>query len=339
MNALTKQKEELQKIAATLAESGKGILAADEPLEYMKTVLNDIGLENSEENRRRYREVLFTSDKSLGKYLSGVILHPETVYQKTKEGILFVRLLKEKGILPGVNVDKGLVPLYGTNNETTTQGLDNLARRCEEFKNSGCWFAKWRCALKIGSNTPSSLAVSENATVLARYASICQANGLVPIVEPEVQLEGDHDLQRAEEVTEIVLTAVYKALKDYNVFIEGTLLKPSMVLPGRSCSIKYQPENIARATVNALLRSVPAAVPGIGFLSGGQTADEATENLLCINSYAGKKPWALTFIFGRALQSFVPNIWKGKEENITSAQSELIKRAKANSNASLGCKD
>lgn len=164
-----------------------------------------------------------------------------------------------------------------------TLGLDNLASRCEEYKNNGCYFAKWRSALKISSNTPSSLAISNNATVLARYASICQANGLVPIVEPEVQLEGDHDLQHAEEVTEIVLTAVYTALKNYNVFLEGTLLKPSMVLPGKSCLTKYQPENIARATVNALLRSVPAAVPGVGFLSGGQAADEATENLLSIN--------------------------------------------------------
>lgn len=328
--------DELRKIAETLVAPGKGILAADESIDYMEKSLSEAGLENSEENRRRYRQVLFTSDKSIGKYLSGVILHPETVYQKTESGILFVELLKQKGIAPGVNVDKGLVPLYGSDGETTTQGLDDLDKRCEQYKQAGCYFAKWRCALKISKNTPSYLAIKENANVLARYASICQANRLVPIVEPEVQLEGDYDLKQAQKVTETVLAAVYKALNDYNVFLEGTLLKPSMVIPGRLHPVKYSSAEIGNATITAFSRTVPAAVPGIGFLSGGQSDVQATENLLAINKSNGMKPWALTFIFGRALQASVPRVWAGKDKNVVAAQQELLKRAKANSEASLG---
>lgn len=328
--------EELKKIAQAIVAPGKGILAADESVSTMGKRLKDIGVENTEENRRLYRQLLFTTDAAVGENISGVILFHETVYQKADDGTSFIELLQKRGIIPGIKVDKGVVPLMGSEDECTTQGLDDLAQRCQQYKKDGCQFAKWRCVLKIGKNIPSYQSIMENANVLARYASICQANRIVPIVEPEVLPDGDHDLDRAQKVTETVLAAVYKALNDHHVFLEGTLLKPNMVTAGQSCPTKFSPADNARATVTAFLRTVPAAVPGITFLSGGQSEEEASVNLDAINKFPGKKPWVLTFSYGRALQASVLRAWAGKPENVKAGQDELLKRAKANGQASLG---
>ncbi|XP_035206482.1 fructose-bisphosphate aldolase-like isoform X2 [Stegodyphus dumicola] len=330
------QQTDLRNIAEAIVAPGKGILAADESTATMGKRLANIGVENSEENRRIYRQLLFTSDKSMDNYISGVILFHETLFQKADDGTNFVTLLQNRGIIPGIKVDKGVVNLMGTEEESTTQGLDDLATRCQEYHKLGCRFAKWRCVLKIRNNTPSPLAILENANVLARYATECQKAGIVPIVEPEILPDGDHDLERCQKVTEKVLAAVYKALSDHHVYLEGTLLKPNMVTPGQSCPKKYTPQDIAKATVTALQRTVPAAVPGITFLSGGQSEEEASVNLDALNKYSGKKPWALTFSYGRALQASALKAWSGKTENIKAGQDEFLKRAKANSEASLG---
>lgn len=226
-------KAELKKIAEAIVAPGKGLLAADESTGTMGKRLANIGVENTEENRRQYRQLLFTSGAEMSNSISGVILFEETLYQKSDDGTPFVKIIKDQGIIPGIKVDKGVVPLAGTVGEGTTQGLDGLAARCAQYKKDGCDFAKWRCVLKITDHTPSELAIKENANVLARYATICQQNGIVPIVEPEVLCDGDHSLQRAQKVTEAVLSAQYKALVDHHVYLEGSLLKPNMVTPGR----------------------------------------------------------------------------------------------------------
>uniref|UniRef100_A0AAX7UEH8 Fructose-bisphosphate aldolase n=1 Tax=Astatotilapia calliptera TaxID=8154 RepID=A0AAX7UEH8_ASTCA len=319
--ALTpEQKKELQDIAHRIVAPGKGILAADESTGSMAKRLNPIGVENTEENRRRYRVIFFH----------------ETLYQNTDDGVNFAKLIKDRGIVVGIKVDKGVVPLAGTNGETTTQGLDGLSERCAQYKKDGADFAKWRCVLKISETTPSELAIFENANVLARYASICQQNGIVPIVEPEILPDGDHDLKRCQYVTEKVLAAVYKALSDHHVYLEGTLLKPNMVTAGHSCPTKYSSEEIAMATVTALRRTVPPAVPGVTFLSGGQSEEEASVNLNAINNCPLPKPWALTFSYGRALQASALNAWKGQLNNEKAATEEFVKRAEANGLAALG---
>ncbi|XP_054166796.1 fructose-bisphosphate aldolase-like isoform X2 [Oppia nitens] len=328
--------DELRTNANAIVSSGKGILAADESTGTMGKRLESIGATNDEELRRQYRQMLFTSDEVANNYISGVILFHETLYQKDDAGTPFVEILKKRGIIPGIKVDTGVVPLQGTNDECTTQGLDDLQKRCEQYYKDGCRFAKWRCVLKIKQNEPSPLAILENANVLARYAVCCQQAKLVPIVEPEVLPDGDHDLERCQKVSEKVLAAVYKALSDHNVFLEGTLLKPNMVTAGQSCTKKYTPQDIAKATVTALQRTVPAAVPGIVFLSGGQSEEEASVNLNAINQFEGKKPWALTFSYGRALQASALKAWGGKKENLKAGEQEFLKRAKANSEASLG---
>lgn len=328
--------KELAGIAQRIVAPGKGILAADESVSTMGKRLQDIGIENSDENRRRYRELLFTTDPAIGEYISGVILFHETLYQKTASGVPFVELLKERKILAGIKVDKGTVPLFCSDNEVTTQGLDDLDQRCAQYKRDGCDFAKWRCVLKIGKHTPSPQAILENANVLARYAAICQAHGIVPIVEPEVLPDGDHDLTQAQKVTEKVVAAVYKALNDHNVYLEGTLLKPNMVTPGMQSPNRASALQIAASSVLAFQRTVPPAVAGITFLSGGQSEEEASVNLDAINRVNGRKPWPLTFSYGRALQASVLRAWGGKNDNVKLAQDELLKRAKANSQASLG---
>jgi fructose-bisphosphate aldolase class I len=247
-----------------------------------------------------------------------------------------VQLLQSLNIVPGIKVDKGVVPLAGTIGECTTQGLDDLNARCAQYKKDGAQFAKWRCVLKIGPHTPSHTAMMENANVLARYASICQQNGLVPIVEPEVLPDGEHDLSRCLKVTETVLAYTYKALSDHHVFLEGTLLKPNMVTPGQSCATKFSNVDIAKATVTALQRAVPPAVPGVVFLSGGQSEEDASVNLDAMNKLPMKKPWTLTFSYGRALQASALKAWGGKNENIEAGQAELLKRAKSNGAASVG---
>ncbi|CAF4108620.1 unnamed protein product, partial [Rotaria magnacalcarata] len=330
------KEKELVETANLLMTKGKGLLAADESTGSMAKRLQSIGLENNEENRRLYRQTLFTGSKDLAQHISGVILFHETLYQDDDNGKSFRQILQEKGIIPGIKVDKGLVLLAGTNGENTTQGIDGLGERCAQYYKDGARFAKWRCAIKIGDGLPSELGIRETANVLARYASICQQNGLVPIVEPEILPEGDHDLETCQRVTEKVLAATYKALSEHHVFLEGTLLKPNMVTAGFDCKKKYTAEDIARATVTALQRTVPVAVPGICFLSGGQSEEDASINLNAINQYQGKKPWALTFSYGRALQASVLSTWAGKSENVSSAQEQLLKRAQANGAAAKG---
>ncbi|KAK4750059.1 hypothetical protein SAY87_027508 [Trapa incisa] len=330
----SKFEAELIANAAYIGTPGKGILAADESTGTIGKRLSSINVENIEENRRNLRELLFTTPGALD-CLSGVILFEETLYQKARDGKPFVDVLKEGKVLPGIKVDKGTVELPGTNGETTTQGLDGLADRCKKYYAAGARFAKWRAVLKIGPNEPSQLAINENANGLARYAVICQENGLVPIVEPEILVDGPHSIDKCADVTERVLAACYKALNDHHVLLEGTLLKPNMVTPG-SDAPKVPHEVIAEYTVRALQRTVPAAVPAIVFLSGGQSEEEATLNLNAMNKLKGKKPWSLSFSFGRALQQSTLKAWSGKEENVPKAQKAFITRCKANSHATLG---
>ncbi|XP_078729976.1 fructose-bisphosphate aldolase, muscle type [Lampetra fluviatilis] len=330
------QKKELADIAQRIVASGKGILAADESVGTMGKRLTQIGLENTDEHRRFYRQLLFTTDPSIKEHIGGIIFFHETMYQKTDGGVPFVKLVKDNGILVGIKVDKGVVPLAGTNGEGTTQGLDGLAERCAQYKKDGADFAKWRCVLKISPNTPSRLSIIENANVLARYATICQQNGLVPIVEPEILPDGDHDLKTCQYITEKVLAATYKALSDHHVYLEGTLLKPNMVTAGHASTTKYTPEQVGMATLTALRRTVPPAVPGITFLSGGQSEEDASIHLNAINKLHLIKPWALTFSYGRALQASVLKAWGGKKENLKAAQDELMRRAKINGQASKG---
>ncbi|KAE8577750.1 hypothetical protein XENTR_v10023036 [Xenopus tropicalis] len=335
--ALTpEQKKELHDIAKRIVATGKGILAADESTGSIAKRLSSIGAENTEENRRLYRQLLFTADDRVNPCIGGVITFHETLYHKSDDGVAFTEVIKKKGGVVGIKVDKGVVPLAGTNGETTTQGLDGLSERCAQYKKDGADFAKWRCVLKISEHTPSHLAIIENANVLARYASICQQNGIVPIVEPEVLPDGDHDLKRCQYVTEKVLAAVYKALSDHHIYLEGTLLKPNMVTPGHACTKKYPPQEVAMATVTALRRTVPPAVGGITFLSGGQSEEEATVHLNAINQCPLIKPWPLTFSYGRALQASALKAWGGKKENTKKAQEEYVKRALANSLACQG---
>ena len=273
----------------------------------------------------------------LEQYISGVIMYDETIRQSTKAGVPFPKVLADKGIVTGIKVDMGVKPLRGTDGETTTQGLTNLGDRCAEYYKLGARFAKWRAVLKIGNNEPSELSIHENAYGLARYASICQENGLVPIVEPEVLMDGDHDIATCAKVSEKVITACYKALNDHHVVLEGTLLKPNMVLQGSSCPKKASPAEVAFYTLRTLQRSVPVAVPGVTFLSGGMSEEDASVNLNALNvDKSAKRPWSLTFSFGRALQGSVLKAWQGKTENVAAAQAALLVRAKANSEANLG---
>jgi len=332
------QRAELKRVAESIVAPGKGILAADESTGTIGKRFANIDVENTEENRRLYRQLLFTGDKALGDYLGGVILFHETLYQKADDGSLLVDKIKQLGVNPGIKLDKGIVPLSGTNGEGTTQGLDGLAERVQQYKKDGCTFAKWRCVIKINTanGLPTDVAVQENAQVLARYASICQANGLVPIVEPEILIDGDHNLATSARVTERVLACVYKTLVDHHVYLEGTLLKPNMVTPGQSCPARATAEEIAVATVTALRRTVPAAVPGITFLSGGQSELEATKNLDAMNKVDLLRPWAVSFSYGRALQASVLKVWQGKNENVAEAQKVLLHRANCNSLATKG---
>ncbi|KAM9100092.1 fructose-bisphosphate aldolase B [Sarcophilus harrisii] len=335
--ALTaEQRKELSDIAKRIVADGKGILAADESVGTMGSRLQRIKVENTEENRRQFREMLFSVDKSINQSIGGVILFHETLYQKDNQGKWFRDILKEKGIVVGIKLDQGAVPLAGTNGETSIQGLDGLSQRCAQYKKDGADFGKWRAVLKITDQCPSNLAIQENANVLARYASICQQNGLVPIVEPEVIPDGDHDIEHCQYVSEKVLAAVYKALNDHHVYLEGTLLKPNMVTAGHACTKKYTPEQVAMATVTTLCRTVPAAVPGICFLSGGMSEEDATLNLNAINLCPLPKPWKLSFSYGRALQASALDAWRGKAENKKATQEAFVKRAQANCQAAKG---
>ena len=327
--------KELVETANKICSPGKGILAADESTGTIKKRFDSAGIENTEANRAAYRAMLFRT-KDIGKCISGAILYEETLYQKAADGTPMVDILAKSGIIPGIKVDQGLVDLPMSAGEHATQGLDGLAKRCKEYYAAGARFAKWRAVVKIGPNMPSELSVQETAHTLARYAAICQENRLVPIVEPEILTDGPHSIERCAFETERVLTAVFKALNDHHILLEGCLLKPNMVTPGSDNPVKASPGDVAYYTVRSLQRTVPPALVGVTFLSGGQSEEDASVNLNAINAIPGKKPWALTFSYGRALQASTIKAWAGKEENVAVAQAVLSKRALANSEAQLG---
>jgi fructose-bisphosphate aldolase class I len=327
-----KYDEELIKTAKAVASPGRGILAMDESNATCGKRLESIAVENTEDNRRGYRELLLNTP-GLSKYISGAILFEETLFQNTSSGASFVELMKKQSLIPGIKVDKGLVPLVNSNGESWCMGLDGLDKRCAEYYKAGARFAKWRSVVSIPSG-PSTIAMRDCAYGLARYAAICQANGLVPIVEPEVLLDGEHGIDRTLEVAEATWAETFKYMADNKVMLEGILLKPAMVTPGAECKVRATPEQVASYTLNLLRRRVPPAVPGIMFLSGGQSELEATMNLNAMN--LAPNPWHVSFSYARALQNSVLKTWQGKPENIPAAQDALMKRASANSAAQLG---
>ena len=316
---------------------GKGILAVDESTKTIGKRLQSIGIENTEAARQAYRGLLFTTP-NLGNYISGAILYEETLFQKHANGTPFVDCLKAVGVIPGIKVDTGLQPLPGADPiETWCTGLDGLKERAAAYYAQGARFAKWRAVLQITSDgCPTPLSIQENAWGLARYARAVQESGLVPIVEPEILMDGDHNIDKTAAVQEKVLAAVYKALNDNNVFLEGSLLKPSMTVPGADCTEPVTKEKIAEYTIRTLERTVPPAVPGITFLSGGLSEEEASIYLNTMNQIPRKGPWSVTFSYGRALQQSCLKAWMGKEENIPAAQKALFARAQANGEAALG---
>lgn len=326
----------LAAIAKAMVAPGKGILAADESTGTIGKRFDSINVENTEEHRRAYRDMLFAT-RGIGEHISGVILYDETLRQKAADGTPFVDVLNKAGVLPGIKVDAGAKPLPFCPGETVTEGLDNLPKRCAEYFKLGARFAKWRAVIDIGRDMPSSTCIAANAHALARYAAICQEAGLVPIVEPEVLMDGDHDIDRCEEVTEWTLNAVYDALYMNRVVLEHTVLKPSMVISGKKCAKQAPVDEVAARTVRVLKRTVPAAVAGIAFLSGGQSDEVATAHLNSMNTqFKGDLPWPLSFSYGRALQQASLKAWKGQPANVPAAQAALAHRARMNGLASLG---
>jgi len=325
---------ELSDTARALVARNRGILAADESSGTIKKRFDAIKFESTEESRRQYREMLFTT-AGVGDYISGVILYDETLRQKTKAGEAFASYLTRHGMIPGIKVDSGAKPLAGYQGETITEGLDGLRERLAEYHKLGARFAKWRAVIDIGSGVPTAYAINANAAALARYASLCQEAGIVPIVEPEVLMDGDHTLQRCEQVTDSVLESVFAHLFAARIYLEGMILKPNMVISGKKCPRKAAPEEVAAATLRCLKRHVPCAVPGIAFLSGGQGSAEATLHLSLMNS-SEKLPWTLTFSYGRALQEDALAAWGGRPANFEDGQLALFKRAKLNGLAAVG---
>lgn len=326
--------ENLESVARTLVAPGKGILAADESTPTIEKRLKSIGVASTEENRRAYREVLFTT-AGAGEFISGVILFDETIRQKTRDGRTFVEALEQQGIIPGIKVDKGAKPMANFPGEKVTEGLDGLREGLAEYRKLGARFAKWRAVIAIGDQIPTRKCIATNAELLARYAALCQEADLVPIVEPEVLMDGAHTIERHFEVTEQTLEAVFHALYEHRVVLEGMLLKPNMVLSGKDCSQQASVQEIAEATLRCMKRVVPAAVPGLVFLSGGQTDLQATEHLNAMNRL-DHVPWELSFSFGRALQAPVLKAWKGEAANVAKAQQAFHHRASCNSKARFG---
>jgi len=327
---------ELTKVAQAMVAPGKGILAADESTGTIEKRFKAIAVESIEENRRAYRDMLFTT-RGLGDHISGVILYDETLRQKSADGTPFAALLARQGVLPGIKVDAGTADLAFCPGEKVTEGLDKLAKRVQEYVKLGAKFAKWRAVITIGKDIPATTCIAANAHALGRYAAICLANGLVPIVEPEVLMDGDHTIERCEEGTEWTLNAVYEALYMNRVTLEETVLKPSMVISGKDCSRQAGTDEVAERTVRVLKRCVPAAVTGIAFLSGGQSDEQATANLNAMNRmYKGRLPWPLTFSYGRALQSPSLKAWKGAAANVPQAQALLAHRSRMNGLAAKG---
>ncbi|MDD5369258.1 MAG: fructose-bisphosphate aldolase class I [Anaerolineaceae bacterium] len=320
--------------AQTLVAPGKGILAADESDSTIKKRFSAINLESTFELRRAYRDMLFTTP-GIEQYISGVILFDETIHQTTIDGTPFPKLLEQRGIIPGIKVDTGAKELAGFPGEKVTEGLDGLRERLAAYRALGARFAKWRAVITIGADLPTRTCLEANAEMLARYAALCQEAGLAPIVEPEVLMEGDHSMQRCEEVTTQALEMVFNRLAAHRVLFEGMLLKPNMVVPGSASGQTATPQQIAAATVRTLRRTVPPAVPGVVFLSGGQGPEEATENLNAINT-TGKQPWQLSFSYGRALQDLSMKSWSGNPKNGETAQRLFFRRAALNSAATFG---
>ncbi|MCB8982531.1 MAG: fructose-bisphosphate aldolase class I [Ardenticatenaceae bacterium] len=320
--------------ALDLVAPGKGILAADESEGTIEKRFNTIGVESTAENRRAYRQLLFTTP-NVEEAISGVILFDETIHQAADNGRPFPQLLQDRGIIPGIKVDKGKIDLPGFDGEKVTEGLDGLNGRLAHYRELGARFAKWRAVYTIDDYLPTHTCIQVNAHALARYAALCQANGLVPIVEPEVLMNGDHGLDRCEVVTGAVLQAVFAELLAQGVAYEGMLLKPNMVLPGQDSPEQVTAEEVAAATLRCFRRVVPAAVPGIVFLSGGQGPEEATERLNAMNAQ-GSQPWELSFSFGRALQEPVLQAWQGQAENVSQAQQRFLQRAMCNRAARRG---
>jgi fructose-bisphosphate aldolase class I len=326
---------ELNKIAEAMVAPGKGILAADESSGTIKRRFDAIGVECTEDSRRDYRELMFRCSEAMSKYISGVILYDETLRQKCKDGTPVVKLIQQCGALPGIKVDKGIKPLPFAPGEVITEGLDGLGERLAEYRELGAKFAKWRAVIDIGPGFPTYNCIKANAHALARYAALCQQEDIVPIVEPEVLMDGGHDIDRCFEVTEQTLKIVFNELFDAHVQLEGMVLKPNMIVPGKKSGKKASVEEVAEKTVTLLKLCVPAAVPGIAFLSGGQSDEDATAHLDAMNKIGGL-PWKLTFSYGRALQAPVQKTWAGKNENVAAAQRAFAHRAEMNGLAALG---
>ncbi len=325
----------LETTAQAMVADGKGILAIDESSPTIKKRFDSIETECTEESRRAYRELLITCS-GLEKFISGMILFDETIRQSTSDGVPFPEFMRKKGIMPGIKVDKGAKDLAAHPGEKVTEGLDGLRDRLAEYRDLGARFAKWRAVITIGDGIPSDGCIDANAHALARYAALCQEAGLVPIVEPEVLMDGDHSIERCFEATEATLRALFAALYQQRVLLEGTILKASMVLSGKSAPNRAGVEAVAERTIACLKRSVPAALPGVVFLSGGQTPQEATAHLNAMNAMAGYLPWKLSFSYSRALQEPALNTWAGNTANGKAAQDALHHRAQLNSAASLG---
>ncbi|MEN8207194.1 MAG: class I fructose-bisphosphate aldolase [Pseudomonadota bacterium] len=326
---------ELEVTISDMVQAGKGILAADESAPTIAKRFSAIDVDSTEQNRRSYRSMLFTTP-GLNEFISAVILFEETLTQQSDDGTLLPEVLAKQGIVPGIKVDKGLKPLANAPGDKITQGLDGLAERLQIYKTQGARFAKWREVYPISEQNPTVLGLEANAEMLARYAAICQAEGLVPIVEPEVLIDGDHSIKRSAEVIEAVLHAVFHALHRHKVLLECIVLKPSMVTPGKGHPPKASPEQVAEETIKVFRRAVPAAVPGINFLSGGQTPEEATANLNAINALFPNASWELSFSYGRALQEPALKAWQGKAENTAATQQALYQRALLNGAARTG---
>jgi len=321
--------DELKSVANAIVAKQKGVLAADESSPTIRKRFDSVQVESTEENRRRYREILFTAD-GIERFVGGVILFDETLRQSTRDGTPFPRLLSSRGIIPGIKVDQGAKALALHPGDKVTEGLDGLRDRLAEYKQLGAQFAKWRAVIEIDErDLPSQFGIRANAHALARYAALCQEAGLVPIVEPEVLMDGAHDIGRCEAVTAQVLQAVFAELDAHRVQFEGMLLKPNMVIAGKKCVRQAGVQDVAAATLRCLRRYVPAAVPGIVFLSGGQSAEDATDHLNAMNAM-GPQPWQVSFSYGRALQAPVLAAWKGQEANVGAAQQALLKRCELN---------
>ena len=327
--------ETLESIAEAMVAPGKGILAADESSGTIKKRFDSINLESTENNRRDYREMLFRTEEAMRNYISGVILYDETIRQKAADGTPLVDLIKKAGSIPGIKVDTGAKDLPGAKGEKVTEGLDGLRERFADYYKLGARFAKWRAVINIGTDIPSRYCINANAHALARYAALAQEANIVPIVEPEVIMDGNHTIDRCFDVTEAMLNALYDALFEQRVRLEGTILKPNMVVSGTTCPTQAGIAEVAEKTIRCFKRTVPAAVPGIVFLSGGQSDVDATAHLNAMNEIGGF-PWKLSFSYGRALQAAPLKAWGGKPENIAAGQAAFLHRAKMNGLATLG---